>query len=94
MFQVNEPVTIEESNISPDLQPHDMVLPLVNRPLTKNEMKSKVNSIAHTLKAQGLEVSRTVIKGKILEMYPNSSDWISEDTRKEVIKILEKICKI
>jgi hypothetical protein len=58
--------------------------------LSPAELKSKSNSIAATLKIKGLEISRTIIKGKILELYPNSDDWSSDDARLDVIRALEK----
>ena len=79
-----------ETAITPETTIQDVGLPQASRPLSRSEMKSKVNSIARTLKNQGLEVNQTIIKDKILEMYPNSEDWISEDARKEVIRALEK----
>lgn len=53
-------------------------------------MKSKVNSIARSLQHKGYEISRTIIKSKILEIHPDSEDWLTDDARKEVIRALEK----
>lgn len=53
-------------------------------------MKNKVSSIARTIKTKGLKVSETIIREKILELYPNSEDWISDDARLDVIRAVEK----
>lgn len=79
-----------ESAIIPETTHQDVVLAQAGKPLSKEELKSKSNSIAVTLKSRGLEISRTIIKGKILEMYPNFDDWISDDARLDVIRALEK----
>jgi predicted metal-dependent hydrolase len=64
--------------------------PQAVKPLSKEELKSKANSIARTFKNKGLIINQAVIKSKILEMYPNSDDWISDDARLDVIRALEK----
>lgn len=81
---------LEENAIALETTTQDVGLLQASRPLSKNELKSKINSISRTLKSHGLKVSEPIIKGKITEMYPNFEDWVSEDTRKEVIKALEK----
>jgi len=67
-----------------------VVLAQTSKQLSKQELKSKVNSIARTLKGEGLEVSQTLIKEKITELYPNSLDWISGDARLDVIRAVER----
>lgn len=81
---------VQESAIAPETTIENVGLLGAGRPLSKGEMKNKISSIARTLKSQSFKVSETIIKGKILEMYPNSEDWISDDARKEIIKVLLK----
>lgn len=80
----------KEDAIAPEVTTQDVVSPQAGKKLTPAQLKSKSNSIATTLKSKGLEISRTIIKGKILELYPNSDDWLSEDARLDVIRLLEK----
>ncbi|MEH2380267.1 MAG: hypothetical protein V7K27_15505 [Nostoc sp.] len=79
-----------ESAIASETTSQDVVFAQASKLLSKEEIKSKANSIARTLKSKELEISLTVIKNKILELYPNSVDWISDDTRLDVIRALEK----
>lgn len=79
-----------ESAIAAETTHQDVVSPQAGKPLSKEELKSKANSIARTFKNKGSEISLTIIKNKILELYPNSDDWISDDTRLDVIRALEK----
>ncbi|MEH2078451.1 MAG: hypothetical protein V7K89_00055 [Nostoc sp.] len=58
--------------------------------LSPAQLKSKSNTIAVTLETKGLKINRGIIKNKIMEMYPNSDDWISGDARLDVIRALEK----
>lgn len=61
-----------------------------SEPLSKEQIKSKANSSARTFKNKGSEISLTIIKNKILELYSNCDDWISDDARLDVIRALEK----
>lgn len=77
-------------NYIPETTPQDAFSPQAGKPLSKEELKSKSNSIARTFKNKGLVINQAIIKSKILEMYPNSDDWISDDARLDVIRALEK----
>jgi hypothetical protein len=79
-----------ESAIASEATQENVVSALAGKKLSKAELKSKSNSIYRTLKTKGLEINLGVIKGRILEMYPNSEDWISDDARLDVIRALEK----
>ncbi|MBN3946397.1 MAG: hypothetical protein HWQ38_07860 [Nostoc sp. NMS7] len=78
-----------ESAIASKPTQQDVVFPQAGK-LTTGEMKNKVSSIARTIKTKGLKVSETIIREKILELYPNSEDWISDDARLDVIRAVEK----
>jgi hypothetical protein len=80
----------KEDAIASKVTEEEIVSPQAGKKLSPAQLKSKSNSIAVTLKNKGLEISRTIIKGKILEMYPNFDDWISDDARLDVIRALEK----
>ncbi|MBD0263249.1 MAG: hypothetical protein ICV78_11150 [Tolypothrix sp. Co-bin9] len=58
--------------------------------LSKEQLKSKLNATATSLERRGFKISRTIIKEKILELYPNADDWSSDDAKKEVMRVIEK----
>jgi hypothetical protein len=78
----------KEGAIAPEATIQDVIFSQAGK-LTPVEMRSKIKSIGRTLKNDGLKTSETIIRGKILEMYPNSEDWISDDARKDIIRILK-----
>lgn len=80
----------KENAIAPQATQENVVSSLAGKKLSKAQLKSKSNSIAVTLNGKGLNISRDIIKAKILELYPNSEDWISDDARLDVIRALEK----
>ena len=87
--QIDDEALLENA-IGAETTPQDVVLAQAGKPLSKAELKSKANSIARTFKNKGSEISLTIIKNKILELYPNSDDWMSDDARLDVIRALEK----
>ncbi|MBN3924613.1 hypothetical protein [Nostoc sp. NMS4] len=80
----------KEDAIAPELTEENVISPQAGKQLSKDELRTEANTIYTRLKRKGLKISATIIKEKILEMYPNSDDWISDDARKDVIKVLEK----
>lgn len=80
----------EEDAIAAETTEKEVVSGVAGKKLSKEELKSKANSIARTFKNKGLTINLAVIKGKILELYPNSDDWISDDARLDVMRALEK----
>lgn len=88
------PETINSSSaIAPEPTQQDVGFAQTSKRLSKEELKSKVNSIARTLRKEGLKFSETLIKEKIAELYPNSEDWISDDARLDVIRAVKKAIK-
>jgi hypothetical protein len=86
---LSQPQEEIESAIAPEVTDQDVIFSQAGK-LTSLEMRNKVKSIGRTLKTNGFKISETIIREKILEMYPNSEDWISEDARLDVIRALEK----
>ena len=85
------PETINsESAIAAKPTQQDVGFAQTSKRLSKEELKSKVNSMARTLRKEGLEFSETLIKEKIFELYPNSDDWLCGDARLDVMRAVRK----
>jgi predicted nucleic acid-binding Zn-ribbon protein len=53
------------------------------------QIRTVTNTIYMKLKRDGFQISATIVKNKILELYPNPEDWTSEDARKDVVRALK-----
>ncbi|MHC5916097.1 MAG: hypothetical protein ACYTXE_35035 [Nostoc sp.] len=79
------------SAIAPKATEDNIVSALAGKKISSKKLKSIATSIQTTLKEDGIELSQTIIKEKVLEMYPNPDDWYPRsEAREDVIKALEK----
>ncbi|MBD0263483.1 MAG: hypothetical protein ICV78_12390 [Tolypothrix sp. Co-bin9] len=88
--QPPEQEQVKENAIAPETTEEEVVSGKAGKKLSKNELRTEANTIYMRLKRNGLKISATIIKEKILELYPNSEDWLSDDARLDVIRALEK----
>lgn len=84
----------KESAIAPKATEENITLAMAGNKEYAKKLKSVATSIQNTFRGKGIEISQTIIKSKIVEMYPNSDDWKPYgDARKDVTKALERELK-
>jgi hypothetical protein len=86
-----------ESAIAHKLTEENVISPQAGKKLSGEELDREANTIFTRIKRKdtrlnrkGIKIGATIIKEKILEMYPNSEDWISDDAGLDVERALEK----
>lgn len=88
--QLEEKEELIQDAIAPKATEKNVVSAPAGTKLSPKKLKSIATSIQNTFRGKGIEISQTIIKTKILEMYPNPDDWIpGSDARKDVIRALE-----
>ncbi|WP_445631157.1 hypothetical protein [Nostoc sp. DSM 114167] len=81
----------KEDAIAPEATEENVVSAPTGKKISPKKLKSIATSIQNTFKGKGIEISQTIIKNKILEMYPNPNDWLPHsDARRDLIRALEK----
>lgn len=87
----------KEDAIAPKLTEENVISPQAGKKLSTEELNREANTIFTRIKRKdtrlnrkGVKISATTIKEKIMEMYPNSEDWISDDAGLDVERALEK----
>jgi hypothetical protein len=75
-----------EGAIAPKATEDNIVSALAGKKISSKKLKSIATSLQNTFREDGIEISQTIIKEKVLEMYPNPDDWYPRSNARDDVK--------